>query len=110
MNFKKLLKNIDKWQTKTFPDSTSLSKIKHLKLEILELENNLEKTKANMTQKEVENILLEYADCFFLLFGSAFAYGLDFEDIKNIMKEKLEINKKRIWGKPDENGVVEHIK
>jgi hypothetical protein len=23
---------------------------------------------------------------------------------------KLEINKNRVWGKPDENGVVEHIK
>ena len=32
------------------------------------------------------------------------------KDIYKAEINKLEINKKRIWGNPDENGVVEHIK
>lgn len=52
----------------------------------------------------------EYADCFFLLYGSANADGMTYEDICFAIQEKFEINKARKWGKPDENGVVNHIK
>jgi predicted HAD superfamily Cof-like phosphohydrolase len=50
------------------------------------------------------------ADCFFLLFGSAAADGMSYQDICNAIQEKFEINKRRRWGKPDENGIVKHIK
>ena len=53
---------------------------------------------------------LEYADCFFLLFGSAYSDGMSYEDICNAIQEKFEINKKREWGKPNINGVVNHLK
>ena len=56
------------------------------------------------------NRRLEYADCFLLLFGSAYADGMSYQDIQDAIKEKLEICKKRKWGQPDENGVVNHIK
>lgn len=48
----------------------------------------------------------ELADCAMLLFDMADISGID---IGAAMLEKLEINKKRKWGKPDEHGCIEHI-
>lgn len=90
------------WQKQTFPQGTSLSKLAHLKQEVQELENDL---KTNNPEKR-----LEFADCFLLLFGAAASDGMTYEDICNAIQEKHEINLKRKWGKPDENGVVNHIK
>jgi hypothetical protein len=53
---------------------------------------------------------LEFADCFLLLFGCAAADGMTFADICQAIDDKMVINRKRNWGKPDENGVVNHIK
>ncbi len=53
---------------------------------------------------------LEFADCFFLLFGAAARDGMTYDDICAAIDEKFEINKKRAWRKPDANGVVRHIK
>ncbi|ALN97231.1 DUF550 domain-containing protein [Flavobacterium psychrophilum] len=94
--------SINEWQTKTFGQATSLSKLSHLKQEIeeliFEIENNGKGKK------------LEFADCFILLFGAAASDGMTYEEICNVVDEKMEINKKRKWGVPNENGVVNHIK
>jgi hypothetical protein len=34
---------------------------------------------------------------------------MNYNDICKAISEKFEINKKRKWGKPDANGVVNHI-
>lgn len=93
---------ITKWQKETFGQATPLSKISHLAQELQELVEDL---KNNGPGKR-----LEFADCFFLLFGAAAADGMTFQDIVAAIQEKFEINKSRKWGKPDENGVVNHIK
>lgn len=90
------------WQKQTFGQATALSKIEHLKEEIIELE-------LDVTSNEV-NKHLEFADCFFLLFGAAAADGMTYQDICQAIQEKFEINKAREWGKPDEKGVVRHNK
>lgn len=51
----------------------------------------------------------EFADCFMLLIAAAKMEGLTAKDLISITRAKLELNKVRKWGKPDENGVVEHI-
>ena len=94
---------ITEWQDKTFPKATSLSKLYHLEQEIKEL-------KESITNINHGNTWLEFADCFLLLYGAAGKYGLSFEDIHHAIAEKFEINKKRNWGTPDENGVVNHVK
>jgi len=63
-----------------------------------------------ISPEQKQKIRMEYADCFFLLFGSAAAYGYSFDNITELIEEKFEINKARKWGKPDENGVVNHVK
>lgn len=88
------------WQKATFPSATSDSKIHHLMQEIKELSE----------EKDPVAKSLEYADCFFLLFGAAAADGYSYEEICAAIDIKFGINKRRKWGKPDENGVVNHVK
>lgn len=92
---------ISAWQKQTFGQATPLSKIAHLAEELQELVSDL---KSNNPERR-----LEFADCFFLLFGSAAADGMTYQDICQAIQEKFEINKARKWGKPDENGVVKHV-
>ncbi len=94
--------SISKWQNETFGEATALSKIAHLKQEVKELKKDL--------KKDSPAKKYEFADCFILLFGAAASDGMSYEDICNAINEKMEINKSRKWGKPDENGVVNHIK
>jgi len=110
---KSQFKKIWKWNKKTFGKSTTLSKIAHLKHEIEELKTELssldgsegiEQLEENKLQKE-----REFADCFILLFCAAACDGMNYKDIVRCIEEKMHINYKRKWGKPDENGVVNHV-
>ncbi len=95
-------KTITEWQVKTFGHATPLSKIAHLAEELQELVDDLKSNNPNRR--------LEYADCFLLLFGAASSDGMTYDDICNCIDEKMEINYLRKWGKPNEDGVVNHIK
>lgn len=101
MNKKQFLE-ITHWQRETFGEATPLSKVAHLTQEVQELKTDLEEDNAD--------VRLEYADCFLLLFGSASASGMTYEDICAAIDEKMAINRKRHWGTPDKDGVVNHIK
>lgn len=90
------------WQKITFPRSTAQSKIEHLREEVEELAVDIR------TQNPKRR--LEFADCFILLMGAAAADGMTYEDVVAAIEEKHEINLARKWGKPDENGVVKHVK
>jgi hypothetical protein len=70
------------------------------------LDEKSEKKKLELWHKVYE----EFADCFMLLFDAATHFPMTVDTIQMQMERKLEINKKRKWGTPDENGVVEHIK
>jgi len=98
---KQQFNEITEWQKATFSKSTPLSKIAHLTDELAELSYDLVNKKAEQR--------LEFADCFFLLFGCAADAGMTYEDICSAIQEKFEINKKRKWGEPKENGVVNHL-
>lgn len=102
----KLFSSIIEWQEETFPKSTAISKLKHAKEEIDELIEELSKE-----QIDIDALWKEYADVLLLVFGSAYKAGYtNIKTIANIMDKKLTINKKRVWNKPDENGIVRHIK
>ena len=83
---------VGEWGNKEFPFGTQRSIVEHLKLEVNEL--------ADLHEPE------EAADCFLLLLHHAYrgGYSLINEAIK-----KFEINKQRIWGKPDAAGIVGHV-
>lgn len=94
--------SITKWQDDTFKKATALSKMAHLTQEIEELISDL---KTNNSNKK-----MEFADCFILLFGAAASDGMSYQDICNSIAEKMAINLHRKWGKPNDDGVVNHIK
>lgn len=98
---KKQFEEITQWQAEKFPNATPLSKMAHLTEEVQELVHDL---KTNHPARH-----LEFADCFFLLFGAAAADGMSYEDICKAIDEKFSINKNRKWGKPDADGVVKHV-
>jgi len=106
--FTKFLNEVAEWQDITFPNANSLSKLAHLIEEIVELKDCIITSVVESPQNY--DLKLEYADCFLLLFGAASKSGFDLKDVFDAMREKMEINKNRKWGSPDENGVVRHIK
>lgn len=97
-----LFNEITSWQKETFGLANAYSKVCHLEEEVKELKDDL------VTQNTDRR--LEFADCFFLLFGAAAADGMSYQDIQYAIKDKFEINKNRKWGTPQQNGVVNHIK
>lgn len=66
--------------------------------------------------KEIQELIaspndsMEYADCLILLLDAYRMTGGQADDLIETCYEKLEINRKRKWGTPDKNGVVEHIR
>ena len=82
---------VGEWGDRTFPNGTPESIVAHLKREVKELAES--------------HVPEEAADCFLLLLHHAHRCGYDLmiEAFK-----KFEINKKRKWGEPDKEGVIEH--
>lgn len=97
----KQFNDITQWQRQTFSQATSLSKIAHLAEELHELTIDLETNNPNKR--------LEFADCFILLFGAAESAGMSYSAILAAIDEKMLINYQRKWGKPNADGVVNHI-
>lgn len=98
---------ITEWQKETFRQATSGSKIAHMAQELSELYAEIHHGNAS---ERAEQRRLEFADCFILLFGAAASDGMSYEDICAAIEDKMTINYKRKWGKPDENGVVNHVR
>lgn len=99
-NFTLLFKDLGVWADAQFgtPDKrTPIPVLKHLK-------------------KEVEELLLspndpeEYADALLLIFDAYRRSGGTILSLLQEARKKLEICKKRQWGKPDKDGVVEHVR
>jgi hypothetical protein len=56
------------------------------------------------------NALEEWADVLMLYLDAARRRGITVQEVLSATWDKLEVNRKRKWGKPDADGVVEHIK
>ncbi len=115
-----LMNEISDWSDKTFGESQrNPAIVYHLKKEVDELIVELHKCNTLAADnsvglgewaRQITNTNTEFADCFMLLLDSAKHHGLSAEALIELTKKKLEINKARKWGQPDENGVVEHIR
>ena len=118
-DLQKLMNYISEWSDKTFGNGQrNPAIVYHLKKEVNELIDAIEKTNALGgdpsigvgefgRQRTVTRV--EYADCLMLLLDSAHHFGISAKELLSVTRGKLEINKVRKWGKPDKNGVVEHI-
>lgn len=85
------------WQNATFPLSTSESRAEHLLREAHELRDDPENA-------------LEMADILLLLSHLANGRNGPNVSLAQAVIKKQHYNRARLWGKPDEAGVVEHIR
>jgi len=99
---------VTEWQKATFGEATSLSKLSHLQQEVKELFDSI--CLYEDGEPNIDDVRMEFADCFILLYGAASSFGLSLFEINKAIGDKMTINKQRKWGKPDANGVVNHIK
>ncbi len=90
-------KEIGEWGAKTFNhDMSHLDSIlTHLLIEAAELK----------TESDFSYIHNEVAEIFILLCSVAHVSGFSLE---RSVRDKMEINKRRVWKSPDQHGVVEH--
>jgi len=101
------LEEIMVWSNATFPESTTTAKLKHLIKEVGEVIKEVENQVSSAQRRRVRE---EFADVFILLLNALSSEGIHFGQLVEDAKAKMEINKTREWGTPDEHGVVEHIK
>ncbi len=99
---KEMFEEITAWQKQTFTKATAHSALNHLSEEIGELDYEI-------FEGDADKVKSEYADCFLLLFGSASLYGLSYDQICKAINDKMEINKSRKWGQPNDQGYVKHV-
>lgn len=113
---------IKEWSDTTFgSDRTGKPIAYHLKKEVDEVIEAIDafhkdrpydrksKESLDLLRKRRERVLFEIADCMTLLLDIAAHEQYTVKLIMMAVEDKLEINKKRKWGEPDENGVFEHI-
>lgn len=104
-----------KWSDKTFDDGCFSSERSvpisyHLQKEAAELTHSLSRYYDNRTALNLAAAKEELADCMTLILDCATHFGCNADELVTACYNKLEINKERQWGEPDENGVVEHLK
>jgi NTP pyrophosphatase (non-canonical NTP hydrolase) len=118
---KEFQKEVGEWGDKTFNskrqfniESCTYGIVNHLKKEIKEFEDLYELSKlagnkylrhSNDDSKETY-LQREIADCFILLLHLAHLWNCDLLDEA---RKKMDINRRREWGDPDQDGVVEHV-
>ena len=118
---KRLQNDICEWSGKQFDNGhfTServISMSYHLQKESVELTEAVSMyfkyrhEKSSYGKKILDDVRVELADCLMLILDCSSHLHITTEDLVNDCFRKLEVNKARSWGKPDVNGVVEHVK
>ena len=100
------IKEITEWQDQIFTQATPLSAVTHLQREVIELTFAIQ-TRHRKRETGKSDIEKELADCQLLLIGVAHLSGIDLE---TALEEKMRINRSRVWGEPDAQGVIEHVR
>lgn len=103
------------WSDKTFSEgkftyARALPISHHLQKESRELTEAVDKFLKNPNDDTADAVHEELADVFLLLLDCAAHVGVSSVSLLLFATQKHLKNTQRQWGKPDENGVVEHIK
>jgi hypothetical protein len=99
-----LWNEIGEWSNRTFGDETQrgpIGPLNHLRREAQEAINALD-------ARDYNNAEVEMADCLILVFDAARRAGMTPMTLVGTALEKMEINRGRVMGEPDEEGVIEH--
>jgi len=117
-NLQALMDDISNWSDATFGSGQrTIPIVCHLKKEVDELRDALAREKelysttdeVGVISRQKQAVEMEFADCFMLLLNAAHHHGITASDFMRFTRHKLAINRKRKWGMPDKDGVVEHI-
>lgn len=106
----RLMDEVSEWQHKTFETVECVNISRHLEKEAKELTEALENYYSDASPWTNANVDLEFADCITLLVACAKRKGLTADRLIELGFEKFEINKRRKWGKQNEDGTYSHIK
>lgn len=98
-----LFNTITAWQKDTFGETTPLSVAKHLRKEVDELIEALERGDKEHAEEELSDVQI-------LLWNEAKKLGMDYYDLSANVRKKHTKNLKRKWLKPDADGCVHHEK
>lgn len=88
------------WASNQFPDQKTVGKINHLQKEVQELKESVESGKIDIE---------EIADCMGLLFSICDKENISYKLVKEVLKRKLSINKRREWGDQNTDGSYPHL-
>lgn len=105
-----LARDLSRWSQETFgPDDKKgpLGAVRHLKKEAEETEAALLRGGARA------EVTVELADCLILVYDAARRHGVKPLELHKAAYDKLQVNKKRTWPKPDPENPdrpVEHIR
>lgn len=106
----KLFEEHQKWSSEKFKNSTWDSSLIGLKREVDECLNEgnrlIEIADLDLS---LENLGLEYVDCFMYLIDSMGRAGIDLEFFVELFQQKLQINKERDWLQ-NEDKTYSHVK
>lgn len=100
-----LFDEINTWQAQTFGPVKPTGILIKLIDEVQELHHEITGAPSGNDEKIRE----ELADCFMVLMGAAASQGVTYHDLCDAIRRKHKINQSRTWGKPDHNGVINHI-
>lgn len=90
------------WADQAFPGATPETIHAHLRREVEELAQAIAATEPNVVA-----VGEEIADCVLLLTHLAWQCGLN---LRQLLIGKHNLNVSRTWGRPDAEGVVEHVR
>lgn len=97
MELIKVIEEVQEWQRKTFPDQPIQNVAAHLRNESIELYDALVGIVSPDNSEE------ELIDVFILSINLMGRYGWSVETLTEKIKNKLEINKARVWEKSGDN-------
>ena len=105
------------WSQATFGSDAErgpLGALKHLEKEAKEAYEEWDKAKTTPKTedaiKAIRDCKTEIADCLFLTMDAARRSGMTLDDLLNVAFDKLEVNKKRKWGKSTSDEPTEHVR
>ena len=106
-----LMEEISEWSDATFGEmQRNAGIIAHLIREVKELADAWNKYEREPCNQYLYEFYEELADCMMLLLDTAAHADMDSRLLLNEVKRKLDINKKRRWGKANADGSIEHLK
>jgi NTP pyrophosphatase (non-canonical NTP hydrolase) len=112
-NVQSTIDAISQWADGAFGKNRSpIAKMHHAKKECDEVIEALAKNDPDFMSRIIRDVSYrnEIADVFMIMFDVCAILKISSRELEKMIWQKLEINKTRKWGAPDENGVIEHIR